>query len=200
MNIEAFLRLAEFRTHAVVANSTPLLEKCAALCNDLAYDEARALIFQAPNWERGWDAQLAFGIVHHREHRYEEARRHYEQAVILAPSAAVQATIVANIGTTWFEQNVLQRATAEYNRSLALVDDDAFALLGMLAIACRRRDEAEVDAAFRTLMTKRPRWKSDPIIQHDLKVDSSYRFLRQQRPDVTSADVEGEPATTDKIR
>jgi tetratricopeptide (TPR) repeat protein len=183
VNVEAFVKLAEFRSHAVLAVSTPLLLMCADLCNDLQYDRALALATGETGWEGRWDTQLAVGIIHHRRRAYSDARTHYQLAAALAPPARA-ATCVANIGTTWFEEGELGEAAAAYQRALQISDEGALPLLGLLAIACHQQDTTAVEDAFTRLVQQHPRWRSDFTVQHNLLQDNSFRYLRQLHPEL----------------
>jgi tetratricopeptide (TPR) repeat protein len=185
VNVEAFVKRAEFHTHAVLASSTPLLLMCSDLCNDLQYDRALALATGETDWEDRWDTQLAVGIVHHRLRVYSEARAHYDRAAALAPTDRA-ATALANIGTTWFEEDDLEQARAFYAHALDLFPADSFGLLGLLAVACRQGGAAGIELAFARLTESCPDWRTDATIQHNLLHDNSFRPLRQLHPDLSS--------------
>ncbi len=180
----AIARRAHLESHDVyVPDESPidraLGDACAALYRELRFDEGLARARRAPGWEQDPEARLYAGIGMHYQRRYGDARAEYMAAMELGTDASFRATCVANAGTTWFEEGDLDRALGCYDRAVALDPLNEFGLLGRVAVACQRYDEAAVVDAARLLCERWPAWRERPVIASMLLKDRSFRFVRE---------------------
>src|SRR5262249_52275432 len=83
-----------------------------------------------------------------------------------------------NIGTTFLEEWVLDRAEEMYRRALEVEPENVFGLLGCIAVACQREDLIATKDATQQLITRCPDWRTQELIKFTLVHDRSFRFLR----------------------
>lgn len=171
-------RHAALHSNEALAAQIDLVAGCNALFRDLRFDEGIARARRDPAWASDPHARLhvAIGLFYKRE--YERARAEYEAAAALSESASFQGTCVANVGAAWYEEGDFDRAVAAYERALALDPLNEFGLLGLLAVACERRDRAAVRAEAARVRGAWPGWRERAVIAQSLAHDRSYRFVR----------------------
>jgi tetratricopeptide (TPR) repeat protein len=183
-SMQRVLQQAHVETHDVYRpddhpEMDALQSECAALYQELRFDEGIARAKRHPNWERDPAARIIIGTGLHYQHRYDEAREEYRTAATLYDRDNCKATCIANVGLTWFEQGDFAQAVVSYEEALALHATDDFALLGMLYVACARRDDSAVVTAAKHLREQRPGWRKSQVIIEILLKDRSVRHLRE---------------------
>ena len=182
--VHAFARAVHAETHPIVAPNEALAAQielvadCVALFRELRFDDGIARARRDPAWESDPHARLhvAIGLLYQRA--YDRARAEFAVAASLSDSPSFQGTCLANLGAAWYEEGDFDRAAAAYERALAVDALNEFALLGLLAVACERRDRAAVVAEAARVRAAWPRWRERNVIAQSLAHDRSYRFVR----------------------
>jgi tetratricopeptide (TPR) repeat protein len=181
----ALLRRAHAEAHDVyVPDGSPvdpsLKDECSAHYRALRFDDGIARAQQTPGWESNHDAVLYVAIGRYYQRRYNEAREGYAAAMTLSDDASFRGTCMANIATTRFEEGDFDRAREDYSHALTIDPLNEFALLGLVAIGCQRRDTDAVIRDATLLRSRWPNWQERPVITSMLRKDRSYRFLRDE--------------------
>lgn len=177
-------RAEHAQSHATLSSNealtaqVDLVADCNAHFRDLRFDEGIARARRDAGWASDPHARLhvAIGLFYKRE--YERARAEYAVAASLSASPSFQGTCVANLGAAWYEEGDFDRAVAEFARALALDPLNEFGLLGLLAVACERRDRPAVLAEAARIRAAWPGWRERNVIAQSLAHDRSYRFVR----------------------
>jgi len=181
----SLLRRAHAETHDVyVPAESPvdpsLKDECAALYRALRFDDGVARAQRDAGWERDADAVLYVAIGRHYQRRYDEARAGYGEAMALSDDASFRATCAANAASAHYEEGSLDGAREGFARALTIDPLNEFALLGLIAVDAQRRDADAVVRDAATLRARWPAWRSRPVIVGLLRVDRSYRFVRDE--------------------
>ena len=157
-----------------------LKEECSALYRALRFDEGVARAQRSAGWERDPDAALYAAIGRHYQRRYDDARAGYAAAMALSDDASFRGTCAANAATASFEEGDLDRAREGYALALSIDPLNEFALLGLIAVGCQRRDAAAVVRDAAILRARWPGWQTRSVVVGMLRQDRSYRFLRDE--------------------
>jgi len=181
----SLLRRAHAEAHDVYvpdesAVDPALKDECAALYRALRFDEGIARAQRDAGWERDPDAVLYAAIGRHYQRRYDDARAGYAAAMALSGDASFRGTCAANAASACFEEGDLDRAREGYERALAVDPPNEFALLGLIAVGCQRRDAAAVVRDAAALRDRWPAWHTRAVVVGVLRSDRSYRFLRDE--------------------
>lgn len=121
---------------------------------------------------RGWAPHLS-----HRSRAYDRARASYRDAAALTSEPARRAELLAEIGATYFEEGRLDEAVDAFEHSRALAPWPP-AHLGLVAIACARRDRTEIRARCAALVEEIPAWRTSPSTVAALAADPDFAFIR----------------------
>jgi tetratricopeptide (TPR) repeat protein len=175
------LKKASRETHKIHPreDASPLAQECKALYDNLQLDDGICRAKQDEGWETNYEAHLYLGIGFHLKHEYDLARSSYQTAAELSDDPTIVATCIANCATCYFEELKTDEAASCYEQALTIDDENVYALLGLISIACQLRDEAELRTAAQRLVNKHPDWTQHHVILDTLRVDRCYAFLRE---------------------
>lgn len=181
----SLLRRAHAEAHDVYvpvesAVDPALKDECSALYRALRFDEGVARAQRADGWESDPDAVLYVAIGRHYQRRYADARDGYAAAMALSDDPSFRGTCAANAASAHFEEGDLDRAREQYALALTIDPLNEFALLGLIAVGCQRRDAAAVLRDAATLQARWPDWLARRVVVGVLRHDRSYRFLRDE--------------------
>ena len=150
------------------------------------FRQALAEIEQRAHWESDPESLRQLGLVMHRfapQSRdrtctYSCARALYRTAAGRTADLALRAEVFALIGSSYFEEGRLDDAVAAFQASLSLARWQSPSHLGLLAVACARRDLAAIRRGCEHLGEDIPCWHANREVVAALVTDPDFAFLR----------------------
>lgn len=161
-------------------------ERITLLLDRLAFRRALLEISQHDRWREDAEALCLVGLVMHRfaprstdrACAYGIARNFYRAAARRSRDRGLRAGSLAQIGHTYFEEGALDNAFAAFEQSASLVADHCEAHLGLLAVACAKRDDSAIRSRAQDLVERIPDWHKDHETVQVLATNPDYAFLR----------------------
>lgn len=150
------------------------------------FREALAEVQRYPNWKCDPECLRQFGLVLHRfaprskdrSCAYSVARVMYRAAVARTQDRLLRAETLADIGASYFEDGRLDDAVNAFEASRSLAPWMHHSHLGLLAIACARRDLAAIRRRCEDFVAAIPDWHEHREAVALLAADPDFAFLR----------------------
>jgi tetratricopeptide (TPR) repeat protein len=150
------------------------------------FREALAEVQRFQNWKCDPECLRQFGLVLHRfaprsrdrSYAYSVARVMYRAAVARTHDRPLRAEALADIGASYFEDGRLDEAVNAFEASRSLAPWMHRSHLGLLAIACARRDLAAIRRRCEAFVAAIPDWHEHREAVALLAADSDFAFLR----------------------
>lgn len=168
----------ETRTLYRLDHPSDLARRCGELFQKSQYEEGIKIAQSVDDYETNAIAQCQVGLGYAYLRQYEVARRLLTAGIQLSTSPQVQASYTAMIGTTFLEEQALERAEAMYRQALHIDPANVGGALGSLAVACHHKDSKAMSRALQKLIEQHPDWSTNQSIVSTLRHDRLFRFLR----------------------
>ena len=149
------------------------------------FRQALAEIERRAHWESDPESLRQLGLVMHRfaPHSrdrtctYSCARALYRTATRRTTDPTLRAEVFALMGASYFEEGRLDAAVIVFEASLSLARWHHPAHLGLLAVACARRDLAAIRRCCEHLGEDIPCWHANRAVVALLVTDPDFAFL-----------------------